>query len=509
MRHLKDDRVWTRRLAMACLLLAWLLRPAAARADVGLIWTAQGGDITPGEDPTQVQMVSEAVTLTLAALETAPGQPPRADEALVAHVDAVFQMRNQGEEAEALEVWFPLTTGAGYGTAGAATYPSQAEHFQAWVDGEPVAVMEAPGRDLLGFRDAVPWTTWPVTFPVRRDVALRVAYDVHPVDWGGWAVAHYILETGADWYGPIGEGTVTFRLPYVVTPMNVPLAEMQEAYSGPGRPFEITVDGTDVTWHFTDLEPRPFPAGEERATDPFPETDNLILPMMLPATWNEIEDARTGAETHPQSVEAQLRLAAALEAGTQRVKVFAATTPNALLIEETAAAYQRALELAPQDVDVRVAYLAWLAIPRYDADGTLALGKGVDALLSETQELAPEDRRVSRVARSVREGQDYVALRTSDAPARTLVPSPTATLRPPSTHVPRPTPTPTMQPTETPTATTPADRTTTSTPGSPPETETAPATPAPVSIPGGAVIAIGVAALVLGAVVWLARREAG
>jgi hypothetical protein len=268
----------------------------------------------------------------------------------------------------------------------------------------------------LGFRDEVPWATWSVDFPPGQTILLRVTYDVHPVDWGGWAVAHYILETGADWHGPISEGTITFRLPYEVTPMNVQLAEIREVYTGPDRPFEIAVDGSDVTWRFTDLDPTPFPTGRARATRPFPETDNLILPLMPPSEWTEIEAARADAEANPDSVEAHLRLAEALEAGTQRIKVFSATEANTLLIERTDAAYQRALELAPQDVDTRIAYLKWLAVPRYDEEGDLTLGEGLDDLLSETQELAPNDRRIRRVEVSVSQWREDLAASRSDAP---------------------------------------------------------------------------------------------
>jgi hypothetical protein len=316
------------------LLLALHLCPSPAEADVGPVWTAQGAGVAPGEEPTQVQMVSETVTITVEPLE-----PPadkawiRMDHLVATHVDATFQMRNQGSEDETVEVWFPLTTGVEYGEN--VPYPGQAENFKAWVNGEPVEVDEAPGRDLLGVRDEVPWAKWSVTFPAGEDIELRVTYDTHPVEWGGWAVGHYILETGAGWRGPIGEGSVSFRLPYEVTPMNVQLAEIREAYSGPERPFEITVEGTDVTWHFTDLEPRP--SEELRTFEPSVETDNVILPMMEPSAWAEIEAARAAVETEPESVEAHLRLAAALEEGTQRVKYFLAN-PGSLGRSERSAA---------------------------------------------------------------------------------------------------------------------------------------------------------------------------
>jgi hypothetical protein len=401
-----------------CLLLALYLSPPPVLADVGPVWTAQGAGIAPGEEPTQVEMVSEAVMVTVEPLE------PPSDEALIwmhdlvtTHVEATFQMRNQGTEAEELDVWFPLTTGAEYGKT--IPYPGQAENFKTWVNGEAVDVEEAPGRDLLGIRDEVPWAKWPVPFPAGEDVELRVTYDTHPVEWGGWAVGHYILETGAGWRGPIGEGSVTFRLPYEVTPTNVQLAVIREAYTGPDRPFEITVEGTDVTWHFTDLEPRP--SEELRTFEPSAETDNVILPMMEPSVWAEIEAARAAVEEEPESVEAQLQLAKALEAGTQRVKFFLRNETNTALIDRTDEVYQRALELAPEDVDVLAAYLEWLAIPRHNEDGSGAtVGQGYDAVLSRAVELAPDDQRVVRIERRVEEWRQ--TMRRSGSEESTAVP---------------------------------------------------------------------------------------
>ena len=473
-----------------CLLLAGHLSTSTAVADVGPVWTAQGGDIAPGEEPTQVQMVSENVMITVEPLD-----PPadeswiRMDHLVTTHVEARFLMRNQGTETETLEVWFPLTTGAEYGDN--VPYPGQAENFAAWVDGEPVPVKEASGRDLLGFRDEVPWAKWSVTFPGGEDVDLRVTYDTHPVEWGGWAVGHYILETGAGWHGPIGEGSVTFRLPYEVTPLNVQLAEIREAYTGPERPFEITVEGTDVTWHFTDLEPRG--SEELRTFEPSARTDNVILPMMEPSAWADIQAARAAVEEEPESVETQLRLAEALEAGTQRVKFFLATEANAALIERTEAAYQRALELAPEDVDVLAAYLEWLAIPRHQEEGGAAVGERYDAILSRALELAPDDPRVAKIENRVEEWRRAMTGAISEESA----PSPTPS------KAPSPTPTARLSPTATPTSPPPP----TATP-MPPTSPTPASTPAPTSNPPTTgIICPGAFALAgMLAVLWLWRR---
>jgi len=322
-----------------------LLHSSSAMADVGTWWTAQSASVAPDGESTQVQMVAEEVLLIVEPLDPPADQEwVRIDELMRIHVEAAFLMRNQGAETEAFDVWFPLTAGAIQDDN--PIFPSRLENFRAWVDGDPVHVEEQPGRDLLGLRDEAPWATWAVSFPPGQDVTLRVTYDTYPVEWGGWAIVHYILETGAGWRGPIGEGSVTFRLPYEVTPQNVQLAEIREAYTGPDRPFEITVEDTDVVWRFTDLEPRP--SGTLWEDSPLADTDNLILLMMKPADWLAIEAARADVEAHPESPDAHLRLAQALEAGAQTIKSALDTEANDLLLTEADAARQRALDLATQ-----------------------------------------------------------------------------------------------------------------------------------------------------------------
>lgn len=108
-------------------------------------------------------------------------------------------------------------------------------------------------------------------------------------------------------------------------------------------------------------------------------------------------------------MEAQLRLAQALEAGTQRIKYFLANDTNLVLIERTEAAYERALELAPEDVDVLAAYLEWLAIPRHYEQRGFSLGASYEAILTRALELAPDDSRIRRTQREVEHWRRDVA----------------------------------------------------------------------------------------------------
>jgi hypothetical protein len=334
-----------------------------------------------------------------------------------------------------------------------------------------------------------------VTFPPGEDVRLRVTYDTHPIGWGPWGSLPYVLETGAGWRGAIGEGAITFRLPYEVTSMNVQLAEMREAYTGPDRPFEITVDGTDVTWHFTDLEP-------ERSEYPWSmtgrETDNPTLTLLDPAVWAEIEAAQAEAEAHPDAVEAHLRLAEALEGGTRRKATFFHNEANTLLIERTDAAYRRALELAPDDIDVLVAYLEWLVIPRERAWGGATLGEDLDAVLSRALELDPDHTRVSETKAWVEHWRQEVVPKMPQPPTPTVPASPTPTASPESTATPRPSATPTQTPkpmeTSTPTAT--------ATPTPPPKTGQTTG----ITTTGG--ILLGIVVLVgLLTALWLTRKS--
>ncbi|HET89965.1 MAG TPA: hypothetical protein ENN99_04380 [Chloroflexi bacterium] len=430
-------------------LLIALLYSTSALADVGTWWTAQSASVAPEGETTWVQMVAEEVLLVIEPLRTPPSQEwVRMDHLVRVRVEATFLMRNQGTETEAFDVWFPLTAGA---IPDDPYVPSQVENFRAWVDDEPADVEEQPGRDLMGRQEQAPWATWPVTFPPGQDVTLRVAYETVPGEWGGWAIVYYVLETGAGWHGPIGAGTVTIRLPYDVTPQNVQLAEIRAAHTGPGRPFQVTVDGTDLVWRFTNLEPRPGPLWED---SPSADHDNLIVPIMEPSRWFAIEAARADAEANPASVAAQLRLAWALEAGAQRIKSFLHNETNTLLIEETDAAYRRALDLEPEHVDAHAAYLYWLAI--FD------LGEDFYTVLSRALELAPDDVRVMRLEqyREAWEQGDVLGVwdfalppvAGPDSTAPIAQPAPTATSRvpPPPTPTTAPLPVATATPTPTP-----------------------------------------------------------
>ena len=98
MRNLKTKLTWISPILIAYVLLIGLLglSPSPALADAAPPWTAQGGAVTPGEEPTHVTMISETVTLIVEPLAPADPDTARADERMVAHVEATFLMRQPG-----------------------------------------------------------------------------------------------------------------------------------------------------------------------------------------------------------------------------------------------------------------------------------------------------------------------------------------------------------------------------------------------------------------------------
>jgi hypothetical protein len=66
-------------------------------------------------------------------------------------------------------------------------------------------------------------------------------------------------------------------------------------------------------------------------------------------------------------------------------------------------------------VDVVLAYLDWLSIPR-DQEGGIDLGEGYETVLAQARELAPDDQRIVRIERRVEEWRQTMAGSGSEEP---------------------------------------------------------------------------------------------
>jgi len=316
-----------------------LLSIIPVSADIAPPQSPPGANPRPGESEvrTMVRMVSENV-LIVVEKSTAPleGMENFTTSDMSAQVEAEFTMHNEGGDDEAFEVWFPLGESDGFGSI------AELDDFHAWVDDREVKTeaKNFPGRIPDG---DVPWATWRTKFPAGEDVNIRVMYSMRPSGYRPFGTFSYILETGAGWYGKIGKGTITFRLPYPVNRFNVALNPDTE---DPPNPTNFQVAGTDIIWDFKELEPSP--------------ADNIHLTILAPQTWQTIEEARSASKADPSASMAALHLATALEGALQFKYGLVKVGDSEAILQTADEAYLRAIELDPQNRQAYKDYVNFL-----------------------------------------------------------------------------------------------------------------------------------------------------
>jgi hypothetical protein len=458
--------------------------PAVVKADAAPPQAPPGSFIATHDFETHVQMVSEEVlidiqlyhgpTISLVegeeVLEEYEGRIESPDTGfsfrllsegdLVGRVTASFMMQNQGDEPESFEVWFPIGVNSGYG--GVATVAN----FRAWVDGSLVETGRSRTEDDYG--ESWLWATWPVDFPVGKQVQLMVAYDLPANTVYQRHLFPYIVSTGAGWWGAIESGTVTYRLPYEITGENVSYYTSDEGTT--------TIIENVLRWEFSNLEPE--------------GKDNIYLAMMYPSIWEGIQWARDEVEASPYTADAYVRLAHALrEAMDFKYTIVSGEE----FVPETTQAYETALELAPDDVDIYIDYIEFL-------DSLVGpnepIPDRVEPILMQALEVAPDNERLLELERWFRVAEREREQREAHYALQTALPL-TQTAAPEET--PTPTLTPTLTPTQTPPAPTPTLAATPDVPPQPPQNSR--------GFPSWVVI-IGLAAFLF-ALVIVFRRQAG
>jgi hypothetical protein len=470
-------------LAVVCLALCL---PLVVKADAAPPQAPPGSSVATHDFETHVQMVSEEVTIdvqtyhgpTLVLYDDENTQEMSGDIVfsnavlsegdLVGHVTASFTMQNQGDAPESFEVWFPIGANDGYFNI------VTVANFQAWVNGNPV---ETGRRETEGeFGDTLPWAAWPVDFPVGEPVQLAVAYDLPATFEFQRYRFDYVLETGSGWWDVIGTGTFTFRLPYEITGEN---ASLRTNNLGEIPIDSLAVSGDEMRWTFSNLEP-------DRG-------DNIELRVISPSVWEEILAARAGVEASPDSAEAHLRLAHALTAAMGFKYGIAS---GEAFVPEAVRAYEEAIALAPDDVEVYIAYIEFLGMM---AEPAGPLPDRLEPTLRQALAIAPEDERLLEWKAIVEDRVGFWATPTV-TPAATPTHTPTA---PPEET---PSPTATLTPAQT--APTPAGEEVVDTP--------APLTQRSIGVSMGAVVlcaglalAVLIVAVVVVVVAAVLRRQKG
>lgn len=215
-----------------------------AQADLGISWQVRGS--FGSQTATNVVMRAEDVRISLTPAESIRQSgitlPERMNAYFKAHVSARFVMRNTASEEETVRIVFPVKVISGAG-------PEEASKLQVKVDGRPVASQRIElSRPIGGVDVPDAWEEFSVRFPAAKDVNIEVVYDVDsapvPKTFEFTEVA-YVMETGADWKGPIGRGKVTVEMPF-------PYSDTYVESDG-GGPW--TTQGNSLVWEFADLEP--------------------------------------------------------------------------------------------------------------------------------------------------------------------------------------------------------------------------------------------------------------
>ena len=319
---------------LVCLLALALGAPA--RADIAPPEQPPGSNIAP-EGGTQVQMAAEQVLLVVG--DRVPLLSQGIDlQGVSAHITATFQMVNTGAQAEQLSVRFPLANPSGAGD-GFFNYP-QVSNLKVTVDGsEREWTTTETANPLGGQNPPLPWATFDVSFPPGQPVVISVRYDTVSTGFPPEARFNYVLETGAGWQGPIGQGDILLRLPYEANQENVLLGAGQTT---PGGIFA----GNEVRWHFENLEPS--------------SKDNWQATIIDPVTWKELLDLRQQTQQKADDPQVWAKLGE-LTQSIALAKGFWQVRPGAgSFLLESEQAYARAVALAPDSSQLHTEYAAVL-----------------------------------------------------------------------------------------------------------------------------------------------------
>lgn len=424
---------WARALFLA--LAFSLLAPLPARADIAPPQAPPGAGIAPGEELTQVRMVSERVTLTI--LPNREGEMPKA------RTEAVFQMRNLGAVEEKMDARFPLVFGESIYYS--EMFPEISD-IQVKVDGKVVATR----RQMGGYLDSetkIPWAVFPVIFPPGQDVSITVTYATLGFGYEPHIVFRYILETGAGWKDTIGSAEIVVVLPYAASLENVVLDE----YSGYGQTTRNPqFSGNEIRWRFENLEPT--------------WEDNFAVLVIQPSAWQKVLRERENTAKTPNDGEAWGRLGKAIKDVIRYPKGYLrADDASWQMYLEAVAAYEKSVTLLPKDAlwHYGFADLLWSHYVfdvhwagRQDVAGLLRLSQELNTSLT----LDPKNQNARDLADTIsytipglieQSGSGYIFLALTATPTA-APPTPTVTQPPAETTFtpsPQPSPTWTMPPT--------------------------------------------------------------
>ena len=412
----------------------------SARADVSPPGMPPGANLQPGEESTQVRMVSENVLIEVQ--EEAVG-----DILGIAHVTAAFTMLNLGEEAERLAVRFPLSTNDGF-----SRYP-EIDDLAVAVNDLPVGTRRVTELDKYDY--PLPWAEFDVEFPPGEEVMIEVSYTLTGMGEYPYTSFAYLMETGAGWQGTIGSADLTVQLPYEANEYNVFIDSSPGwGHTTPGA----VLAGREVHWHYEDIEPE--------------AKHNLSIALVLPSAWIKVLTEQRNVEDDPLDGEAWGRLGKLYKEISRLRRSTRDDDGGQQLFRMSIEAYEKAVSLLPDDALWHAGFAELLFNNYYWEEYNQAEKPGLLRAFHElalAYELKPNDPFILALLSEIysalpgaldMDGERYVFAWLTATPTSQMSPTPSKTALPPETATPTsvpktPSPTPESEREQLPTNTVP------------------------------------------------------
>ncbi len=307
---------------IACALLFTVAR--IARADMAP-FPGEAGTGLGTAGVTDIRMISETVVLEIAdvTFTNGSGFPLTRTGALVT---ADFLLNNPENNAQSLQVGFPLDVPSQ--AAGAGGY-AKLYSLRAFAGGNEASTqIETVGQET--------WSAWQMSF-APGNTQVRVTYGLPATVDGCSAELGYVLHTGAAWAGSIGQADLIVRYPYAA---EVTLLSPHGIYLG-NTTTGYQVAGTDLRWHYDNLEPMP--------------ADDLVVTFVTPECWLKVAAARTALNEHATAAN-YWNLASTYAT----IVLYAHSFDSPLIAQVADAQYLKALALDPQNPQLNSEYAEFL-----------------------------------------------------------------------------------------------------------------------------------------------------
>ena len=293
------------------------------RADIAPPDWPPGANLAPDSENTQVRMVSEKVVIDLK-------ERIQSGSLGEAKVTAIFNMLNLGDDVETMFARFPLSFLYGF-SSNSSEYP-EINHLSIAVAGEQVdwrrVELPVEGNESL----SIPWAEFGITFPPGEEVLIEVTYSSRPVGEYPFVAYRYVLETGRGWKGSIGSAEIIVSLPYEANVHNVIFNETTGwSRTTPGA----LMDGNQVLWYLENFEPT--------------RENNIEISLVVPVAWKQVLEERSRLAENPEDGEAWGRLGKLYKESSYLRRLFREDEGGQDLYTLSIGAYEKALDLLPED----------------------------------------------------------------------------------------------------------------------------------------------------------------